>query len=788
MVLCQRSDRFADRGHPSDNNPRRSEHLVRIRPTMSTSLTPAIRAHSPDHQPGSERKRRRKVLSCYDCRRRKLQCDRALPSCGRCTKAGQAANCLYLDEGIEPPPDRATRAVCQAPDSQVRQIPASTGDALARLEYQERRIKQLEAALAQSGQFQAAGVDALSHTKTPKLPLTPESAAAAAAATGDPGLIATDRETILLRGKAFKTQFYGSTAPGAIIAHIPDLNLFTRETFDKFPALSRIRHEMQALEDRTNYAGSQSLPRTGDELKAMLPNRAETDDLVRLYLDSYGSIYHVLHLPTFWRDYTEMWLDISKASPHLVATVLLMLASVQCLTTVQPWLYMANSSEAREKAITYIQAVEDWLQTQSQKHVTSADFQIRFLIFFARQVSARKFKRTFTEAGTLVRFCMSAGLHRNPDLLRKKTSVLDKELRRRIWAAVVEVELQASFDRGMLATAWPQQSDCPGPSNIDDNDLTPEAERPPPPARQSDFTPSSYLSIASETITLRHGLNALMNNIRHTTTFEEVKRVTEEIDAHIQGVPDWIGTSAEAPKAMLSLSLRQYVLVLHDRQLRLAETQAEGSFSRMIIIDNATKIIELHRSLIDHGRPALSLLCQDQFRAALSVFQVACGLNINLESAMGQVIEQHAGKVMQEAIEMLLNKVIRFGREQRQLWIILAAHGCFKSRKDPGQREVYMQEAVDKITRPYYKIMACQKDMPPPAADMSEKRADRTDMPNGALEYFPPVAQPKPGELEGMDPIFEDIDEIEAWTLENWAFNTEELQQAFSGAYGALPP
>jgi hypothetical protein len=59
---------------------------------------------------------------------------------------------------------------------------------------------------------------------------------------------------------------------------------------------------------------------------------------------------------------------------------------------------------------------------------------------------------------------------------------------------------------------------------------------------------------------------------------------------------------------------------------------------------------------------------------------------------------------MDEAIQMLTDKVIRFGREQRQLWIALAAHGYWKSRKDPSQRAVYMQEAVDKITRPYYKV------------------------------------------------------------------------------------
>ena len=41
------------------------------------------------------RKRRRTALSCFNCRRRKLQCDRDLPSCSRCRKTGLSDTCGY---------------------------------------------------------------------------------------------------------------------------------------------------------------------------------------------------------------------------------------------------------------------------------------------------------------------------------------------------------------------------------------------------------------------------------------------------------------------------------------------------------------------------------------------------------------------------------------------------------------------------------------------------------------------------------------------------------------------
>ncbi|KAK4543130.1 hypothetical protein LTR36_005907 [Oleoguttula mirabilis] len=748
-------------------------------------ITPARRQASPDTLAGSDRKRRRKVLSCYDCRRRKLQCDRAMPACGRCTKAGQASNCLYIDDATEGPARESDgREPFDAHISRpIQQAPTPLGDTLARLEYQDRRIKQLEAALAHTGHTQA--MDPAHRLRASKLPLTPESVVGAAEQIG---ASMNDRETMVLRGKSFKTQFHGTTHPGALIAHIPDLNLFTKETFESFPALARIRQDMHTLEDRTDAAGSRPQSITSEQLKALLPPQDEADQLVQLYLDNYGCIYHILHLPSFRKEYSEMWSNVADARPHFVAIVLLIMAAAQCLTSTQPMLYTAKSSTAREKAITYVEACDDWLQTQSQKHVTAADFQIRCLLQLGRMVSARKIKRTWTDSGTLLRFCMAAGLHRNPDLIRKKTSALDKELRRRIWATVIELELQAAFDRGMISAQWPMQTDCSAPSNIHDDDLDQDSEQLPAMASPSEFTNASYLVTASDSVLLRHGLNNTLNNIRQALSFNDIKRFTEEIEAQIQSIPSWEGIGADAPHALLSLRLRQYLLVLHDRQVRQADNMTERGFSRMIIIDTATRIIDAHRKLVNRGCYALELMCNDQLRAALSICHVATTADINADNAIGKIIEHHADRVMDEAIQMLTDKVIRFGREQRQLWIALAAHGFWKARKDPSHRAMYMQEAVEKVTRPWYKIMACQEDAPIGA--LPEASRDRSsEVPHNMLGYLQPGPVLKAGAVAELgDPPLLDLDEIEAWTFENWGFNPMDLQHALADPYPPIAP
>lgn len=733
-----------------------------------------VRQRSPNAGGDSERKRRRKVLSCYDCRRRKLQCDRTMPACSRCTKAGNGANCLYIDE----PSDAAAKAEPARTEAETRrnyyestfprpaQPAAPPGDLLARLEFQDRRIKQLEAALAMSGQGQD-----LQRIRGPKLPLTPES-------VNEPSTAVNDREGMCLRGKSFRTQFFGSTHPGALIACIPSLNLWTKEAIEKFPGLQRIRCDVHSMEDQMRSEDALLSPVKDEDLKLLLPSKAEADELVHLYIDSYDSIYHIIHLPSFWKEYDELWSDLTDASTHFVALVLLMMACVSCLSDVQPLSYVAGSSSARRKSMAWIRACEDWIDRQSQKHTSSGDFQIRCLLWLAKQMSARKFKRTWTEAGTLLRFCMSAGLHRNPNLLQKQTTALDKELRRRIWATAVDFELQASFDRGMVSAPWLLQSDCPGPNNIHDVDF--DLEQAPAARPVQDFTSSSYLTLANESLMLRSTLNAVLNNIRQTLSFDDVKQYTDEIETHLRSIPDWASPKSDAPHALLSLKLHQYLLVLHDRHLRQANTMAERNFSKMIILETASKILETHKYLVGKGNLVLELFCSDYCRVPLSIAHLVSYVDPQADMVLSGAFEHAAPGLLEEAIELVNDKVVRFGQEHRQLWLAVASAGHLKALRDPDRRERYMQEAVDRILKPYYKTIASQEK--PPVAHMAP---GQTGTGGSDRSYGVAQTQPNSVDLEQaasapalLDPPLFDLDELADWTFQDW-FNPSEFQSFY---------
>ena len=152
-------------------------------------------------------KRKRKAFSCYDCRRRKLKCDREHPACSRCTKAGHADSCRYgsalTDEEDEEDVENGDQTVTpasvpnhftaakQTPRT-TKQLPSGTSE---RSSGQIKRIAQLEHRLAML-EGKGTGPATMTGRLDPAVPV--KSLASTETKTAD----STKREILgMLRGK-----------------------------------------------------------------------------------------------------------------------------------------------------------------------------------------------------------------------------------------------------------------------------------------------------------------------------------------------------------------------------------------------------------------------------------------------------------------------------------------------------------------------------------------------------------------------------------------------------------
>lgn len=176
------------------------------------------------------RKRQRVRLSCLECRRRKLSCDRELP-CSRCLQSGTPDKCEYeARPGYVPSRPGISQSLLASIDGRLS-LPNGTGDSLlyprkdALREHDRIRKLELEVAQLKNLLTKQPSLDSSSTVvgQSPTSPATHVKAQrdadgdASVPSSFQPQDVYADKDELRFhRGKEFKTRFYGPT--GATIA------------------------------------------------------------------------------------------------------------------------------------------------------------------------------------------------------------------------------------------------------------------------------------------------------------------------------------------------------------------------------------------------------------------------------------------------------------------------------------------------------------------------------------------------------------------------------------------
>lgn len=411
-----------------------------------------------------------------------------------------------------------------------------------------------------------------------------------------------------------------------------------KEAINHQKSLYRTQHGLKDLQKRWKVEKSNTLSTPQLDLAYLFPDRELMDDLVHLYFDTFENIYQILHRPSFWKEYADFLEDRASARPAFVMTVLLLMACTSCITRKESVRYIGDSSLGRERATLWVEAAESWLRHHSQKNIYLAVWQVRCLLIVAKQVNSIKKKRFWTEAGTLVREAMAAGFHRDPSILGDKVSDFDREMRRRLWGTMIELELQASIDRGMASTSSGLSTDTKTALNIEDEDLSDEIENESQAKPANEYTQTSFLYLSGGSFQLRASLNSIVNDLKVPVKYEEVLEYEEMIMQELKKLPPWtkdqpasgVGLSLAA-RTLLDVQLRQFLIMLHSPFARQPERTSRHSLSRMVCFDAAANILDQYKRLNESGNYALLLIRHDYFRSGLIICQNAY-ISLSLQS------------------------------------------------------------------------------------------------------------------------------------------------------------
>ncbi|KAJ5948600.1 hypothetical protein N7454_001907 [Penicillium verhagenii] len=524
---------------------------------------------------------------------------------------------------------------------------------------------------------------------------------------------------VIFRGENFRTQYYGGSNPASLIGHFPELRSFMKEAIKNQKSLYRVQHDLKTRHKKWKVEKVNTLSTPQLDFTYLLPDQRTIDELVHRYFDSYESIYRIIHGPSFWEEYAKFSADRLSTSSAFVVLVLLIMATASCIAPNEQTRYIGDSSLGRERAIMWIEASESWLRSHSQKNVYLAVWQIRCLLLLAKLANTVKKKRHWTEAGNLVREAMAAGMHRDPGLLGEKISAFDREMRRRLWATMTELELQASIDRGMTSTSAGAFADTKGVLNLEDKDLLDEPDTLDTQRPATEYTASSFLYFSNISFSLRVSLNSVVNDMNSPLRYEEVMHYEDLITKELQKLPPWSCVRSHenenglslAARTLLDVQLRQFLIMLHAPFARQAEASSRHSFSRMVCFDAASSIIDQYARLIESRSLVLLLQRHDYFRAALVMCQNSY-ISMNLQNDL--LLSSNTPifiAYIEKALSMLEDRIVQIGTGYTHHWYISSGRALLRLTLSMDQSHHESGQAVDQVARQYYRVMSSQVDM-----------------------------------------------------------------------------
>lgn len=354
------------------------------------------------------------------------------------------------------------------------------------------------------------------------------------------------------------------------------------ETSKAYAGLQRCKYLAKAIK-------SQRAPIWLSPLTADLPPKPLADDLVDCYLRTSETLYRVLHIPTFKRDYEALWSSNTEPGTPFLIQLKLVLA-------IGATTYDENFS-LRDKAVKWVYEAQSYFSAPDFKaRLNIQSLQSTILLLLARESTAVGPTLIWNSAGELCRTGVILGLHRDPSRLPCRTTYA-AEMRRRIWNTILEINLQSSLTAGGPPLLSLEDFDTEPPGNFDDDQLTTEGPAQKP---ELEFTQVSIAIALRKTFPIRLAIVKLLNNLsfQSTRTYEETLHLDAELKAAykvlrqtLQGFqPSASRKPSQFELRVVDLLMHRYHSALHIPCLGLALHDTAHAFSRKVVVETSLKI------------------------------------------------------------------------------------------------------------------------------------------------------------------------------------------------------
>lgn len=356
------------------------------------------------------------------------------------------------------------------------------------------------------------------------------------------------------------------------------------------------------------------------------PSRDMSDTLANLYFKSFESTHRILHVPTFWADYRRYWDHPDTAAPSLRLTILLVIG-------IGSSLYDHGTPEAAlrnmELVHHWIYAAETWLAGPLEKdRVDLTGLQIYCLTILSRQIFSIGGDTVWMSMGSLIHRAMQIGLHRDPQNLPcQSMPVLQGEVRRRLWATILELVVQSSLDSRMPPRISFDEFDTKPPSNVDDDEID-ESTAVVPSHPKDHFTTTSIQIALLSSLPTRLQILQLLNGIASEMSYQRVLALSSELTDALQMNSILMKDDQKSTpfhRNLLDYLVRRFLIPLHYSFSNQASKNPVYYYSLKLSVDASIAIMSPEQ---DAGFSRLRASSGGLFRDGLRVAMMATSLEL----------------------------------------------------------------------------------------------------------------------------------------------------------------
>ncbi|KAH8908692.1 hypothetical protein BR93DRAFT_496754 [Coniochaeta sp. PMI_546] len=584
-------------------------------------------------------KRTRVLLSCAPCRTSKLKCDRGQP-CSMCVRKGRTDGCLYA-----PRPEKARPAKSMAA-----------------------RLKRLEGMVR--GMMPGEGGEA----NVPAEPVSAES-----------GDFSQGRGQVVVASGGKSTTYVGATHFMAMLDDIEDLKSYFEE--DDTPSDGASEPDMDGQSSEVLMVNS-SAPRSRRELLNHLPPRHIVDRLVMRFFSAYSPSQHIIHRPTFVKQYAEFWQDQSQMPLDWVALLFNILALGTFFSTyTAPHELELDSDMPPMHRFSQYRTAAGWALI-SAKYTHPGPMTLQPMVLYIEAeflVNRASQMNCYLLCAVGIRLMMKMGLHRDPSKL-PNISPFDGEMRRRMWNLLVQIDLIVSFHLGLPSMIHGIESDTNLPRNLINEDLREDMTELPPSRPDSEYTELTY-PIWKSTICRVFGLVARQAHSLTLPTYSDVMRLDSLLEEKWRQVPSFIKVKpledsiTDPPQLVnqrfgLAALYQKSRCVLHRRYLIEAIPRKEHEYSRKTCLDAALSLLDYQNTIYQATLPGGLLRQNGWFITSLAIHDfllAAMVIYLVIQTGRYPATTPEFDPMSQDEAAPSRNELINLLRRSHRIWIAVSS-------------------------------------------------------------------------------------------------------------------